>query len=110
MLKTHAPTQIGIVAFAAAFAIGIITLLTILGELTPPVKDSLKRLFSHHWVGKSAIAMIGFFVAGIALSLTNLSHTPAAMTKRIWLLFFVTIGCTLFLTGFFFWEAFIKPH
>ena len=56
---------------AAIASIVYIALITIVGELFPPVKDFLKNTFWHHWLGKSVVlvllfALVSFFAGKIS--------------------------------------------
>ncbi len=43
----------------AAVAI-LIAVLTIVGEMWSPLKDTLKAVFTHHWLGKGALSIVMF--------------------------------------------------
>lgn len=48
--------------YASAAASLVVALLTIGGEKWPPLKQLLKAIFTHHWLGKSALALLVFTV------------------------------------------------
>lgn len=43
---------------ATIIAILFITVITISGELLPPIKDWLKQTLFHHWVGKGVLGLL----------------------------------------------------
>lgn len=47
-----------------------VALLTIGGEEWAPLKDMLKNVFSHHWLGKSALALLTFVAAFVIFART----------------------------------------
>jgi len=50
---------------SAAVSIASIAILTILSELSPPVKEFL-TLFGHHWIGKGVLGLVAFGVLYLA--------------------------------------------
>ncbi len=57
--KTMFNFHLGIAASSLLLAI-----LVIGGELFAPLKDLLKNVFTHHWIGKAVIISLVFFIAG----------------------------------------------
>ena len=57
--------------FGAAASSWLLALLVITAELAPPFKDFLKATFGHHWIGKTLIVAIVFFLTGILLANKN---------------------------------------
>ena len=47
-------------AHSTSVTIILITLMTILGELSAPLKSVFASIGSHHWVGKGIIALVAF--------------------------------------------------
>ena len=84
------------IIFTAAITIG--------GELYLPLKDWLKNVFSHHWLGKSVLSIAVFIVSG-AVGYPFLKNTDSErLANRLWLLFWVTILATGALVGFYIYE------
>lgn len=52
----------------AAVAGWLLAILVIAAELFAPLKDTLKAIFGHHWVGKAVIVAIAFIVFGFLLA------------------------------------------
>ncbi|MBL4644327.1 MAG: hypothetical protein JKX80_00485 [Candidatus Pacebacteria bacterium] len=48
------------VAEATAAVAILVAVLTITGELWHPLKDTLKTIFTHHWLGKGALSIAVF--------------------------------------------------
>jgi hypothetical protein len=49
-------------ARAAALAIIVLTVLTIISELMPALNDFLKKIAYHHWIAKSVIVLVVYFI------------------------------------------------
>lgn len=95
------------VALGAILSIISVTVITIAGELYAPLKDWLKAVFTHHWLGKSAISVIVFILFSI-LGMATLSADEYKTRQSISVLFSVAVLCTLALVAFFvyhFWVA-----
>jgi accessory gene regulator protein AgrB len=87
-------------AVAARAAVVFVTAVTVLGEFSPNVKDQLKALFTHHWIGKGVLAALMYLVVlGIGL-LVKKTATEAmvakAMRQTAWLSAVATVGLFLF--------------
>lgn len=99
------PILVGVITVSV-----FVTLVTIFGELVPPIKNWLKDAHYHHWVGKGIWAGILFVVAFI------ISYP---LTKRLpqekWLRFFINstvvvlVAAPLILLLFFIYE-FVIHH
>lgn len=50
---------------ATIVTIVYIPLITVAGELYPPLKDFLKSVFWHHWLGKSVVLVILFITVAL---------------------------------------------
>ena len=51
---------------AITFSSLLLTILVIASELSEVFKNTLKAIFSHHWVAKAIIISIVFFIVGFA--------------------------------------------
>lgn len=94
-------------AKSAAISLILIAAITIAAELVPPLKNWLKSSFSHHWIGKSIIAL-GFFIIVAILSFFY-PEKPDVDKITTWLriLLIVAVSSFLAITGFFAYEAFL---
>ncbi len=45
----------------------LLTALVIVAELVEPFKESLKTVFTHHWIGKGILIIIAFIVFSLLL-------------------------------------------
>ena len=89
------------IILASLLTIIYITVVTIAGELFLPLKESLKNVFSHHWIGKSITSFIFFFILLLLLSIIS----PKANVKKtilfLKLLIAVSVASSLVIFGFF---------
>lgn len=75
------------------------------GKVVNPIKDLLKTLYGHHWVGKGVWAIVLFFTTMLAFYFVMKSEDDSrGLGKYIMLLSWVLILCTLMLYGFFTYE------
>jgi len=68
---------------AAAVAVLIATL-TIGAELWSPLKDFLKAIFTHHWIGKSALAVLLFAVVFFVRSSSQASASMQSLERAVY--------------------------
>lgn len=60
-MDKHAKLQnVKAAAEAVAVVAVLVATLTIVGELWSPLKDTLKSIFTHHWLGKSFLTIAAF--------------------------------------------------
>lgn len=62
----------------AAVAV-LVAVLTIVGEMWSPLKDTLKNVFTHHWLGKGALSIVLF---GIVYQIRKGEYARADTTSR----------------------------
>ncbi|MFZ2252937.1 MAG: hypothetical protein WAW13_02035 [Minisyncoccia bacterium] len=75
------------------------------GKMVNPIKDLLKALHGHHWVGKGVWAIGLFFITGFVFYfLMKPEDDNRGLGKFVMLLSWVLIVCTLALYGFFTYE------
>ncbi len=92
-------------SYGTMAAIVTVLTLTVLAELSQPVKDLLTQTFFHHWVGKSVLAVLVWLGVG-TLTWAIFARTDvrqAAQTVRV--LVSVAILGALVLVLFLVWEA-----
>jgi len=87
-------------SISSIVSIGVVTLITVIGELAEPFKNGLKALTGHHWVTKSIIGMLLFVILAVILGYTT-RHDNKNSAKFIWGVFFTTLVCSLVLLVFF---------
>ena len=110
-MKTKDKKSQYIRAFAISAGLAIITIavLTIVGELYKPLKNWLKEIFYHHWVGKGVISFVGFYIVGYVLSLFvsgNKDKEAAILLGLFW----VSLLSALAIFGFYYYETFLVAH
>ncbi len=91
----------------ATVSVVFLTILIIVADLEPAVKDWLKATFTHHWVGKGLLATIVLFVSG-ALFLGGGPKSEHDHAKAGHSLYVTTIAASIVLLIFFLYEAFVK--
>ncbi|OHA79977.1 MAG: hypothetical protein A2747_02025 [Candidatus Yonathbacteria bacterium RIFCSPHIGHO2_01_FULL_44_41] len=82
----------------AAVAV-LITILTIGAELWSPLKDTLKTVFAHHWLGKSALAIFLFTV--IFLIRRKTSASTQSLERAVLIAVWSSILSAIMMTAFF---------
>jgi amino acid transporter len=87
-------------SISSIVSIGIVTLITFIGEFSAPFKNGLAALTGHHWVTKSIIGMIVFVILSIILNFT-LKPDNENSAKYIWSTFGVALGSSVVLFLFF---------
>lgn len=93
-------------AISAIVAIVFVVFATIFGELYKPFKDSLKDIFSHHWIGKGVIAIVIFYALGF-LGYFSAKDDEDGMIKMLKIVFWVALIGVLAITGFYLYEYFL---
>ena len=87
-------------SISSIVSIGLVTLLTIIGEFSAPFKNGLAALPGHHWVTKSIIGMVVFVILSIILGYT-IKPDNENSAKYIWSTFGVALGSSVVLFLFF---------
>ena len=91
-------------ALGAILSIVAVTVITIAGELYAPLKDWLKSVFTHHWLGKSIISVAVFVVFWI-IGMATFRADEDKTRQSISVLFSVAVLCTFALAGFFIYHS-----
>lgn len=81
-------------------SIGIVTLITIIGEFSEAFKNGLKAMTGHHWVTKSIIGIVVFVILSIILGFAIKTDNENS-GKYIWSTFGVALGSAVILFLFF---------
>jgi hypothetical protein len=86
----HSPrTRLSIAtAFGASAVAVLVVLLTIVGEEYAPVKNWLKATFSHHWLGKSYLAVLLFVATSVVIYPLSGSWS---VQRALWGTFFINL-------------------
>lgn len=87
-------------SISAIVSIGIVTIITIMGELLEPFKKGLAALTGHHWVTKSITGVVVFIILSIILSFA-IKPDNENSAKYIWSTFGVALGSAIVLFIFF---------
>jgi|CXWL01.1.fsa_nt_gi hypothetical protein len=75
------------------------------GKVINPIKDLLKALHGHHWVGKGVWAIGLFFITMLAFYFILKSEDDnRGLAKYISILTWILIACTATIYGFFTYE------
>lgn len=78
-------------AAEATMAVAVmVAVVTIGGELWAPLKDTLKMIFTHHWLGKGALAVVLFTLVYYARR-----RSPASNEAAVASLYHASIVCLL---------------
>ncbi|MEK7493924.1 MAG: hypothetical protein AAB630_02070 [Patescibacteria group bacterium] len=96
---------------AAAFSVTFITGITVTADLYLPLKNWLKLMFSHHWIGKGVLAGVVFTVIAIIFSFmpTPIDELKArTLSRSAWKLTIISCIGALVIVMFFIYEAFLK--
>lgn len=91
---------------SAAITVIFITLVTIVADLQPPLKNWLKNTFTHHWVGKGILAVAIFVVATFLFSFLPFQIEENKLSKKVWALFWISILGAFVIFGFYIYETF----
>lgn len=91
-------------SLAASLAVVFVTVITIWAEQSPALKDSLKAATGHHWVTKSYLTLVIYFL-GTLLSyfLIRKTNENTIRSSIYWLVLLTVIG-TLTITIYFSWH------
>ncbi|MCL4417748.1 MAG: hypothetical protein M1365_13850 [Actinobacteria bacterium] len=84
--------------------IGIITLITIIEELSVSFEDILKSITGHPWITHSMIGIASFAILSVILCLTVKPDNENS-AKYIWGTFFTVLASTIVLILFFTFRA-----
>jgi len=90
------------IIIGAIAAIIFIIVITIAGDLYLSLKDWLKNIFYHHWMGKGILAIVIFFIFGFIF---NKETGEEKIVKNFSILIWSSIIGSLIIFGFFIFEA-----
>lgn len=90
---------------ASIAAVIFIIAITIIADLYLPIKDWLKDIFTHHWIGKSILSLVIFIIFGIISFFLPIKTNEEKISKLLKILFWILIIGTLAIFMFFIYEA-----
>jgi len=90
---------------SAGVAIAIIVVLTIGGELNPPLKNWLASTFIHNWIGKGVVSSAAFLLSILVFSFFKLRFL--SLTVLLWFLVLIANASAAVLVLFFLAETFL---
>ena len=113
-MNSHQSKLVNGIIIGAISAVIFITLLTIIGELFPPLKTLLKDAHHHHWVGKGIWATILFVIVASVYYFIKKIDTSDSTTRFMralaWTLIFSALTLFLFFVYEFFKHQLIVPR
>lgn len=89
----------------AIAAVIFITVITIAADLYLPLKEWLKNIFSHHWIGKGILSIVIFIVAVFIGWFLPITANEDKLNKVLKLLSFSIISGIVLIFLFFIYEA-----
>ena len=75
-----------------------ITTITVAADLYLPIKDWLKNIFSHHWIGKGVLSLVIFPVLTLTLTLISQKTDESKLTSKLSHLFWTSCLSSLIQT------------
>ena len=85
-------------------AVIFITIITIGGELSVPLKNWLKNLTGHHWVSKGVIMLLIYVISLGIFYLIFKNLTTNSINKALKILNWLVVLGVLAILGFFTWH------
>lgn len=92
-------TTVGYCLSAAVISVAS-SVLVLVKDTTPPLKNWMASLFGHHWTTHGVFVVVGFFVLGFALSKVDWAEKLSDERVTSYVLWSAIIG-TLMLTAFY---------
>ncbi len=93
-------------AISASVTVLFIAVITIWADLYAPLKDWLKAMFTHHWIGKSVLSAALFLILGGVIGLLTSKVDENKIATALWWLVGCSIIATLAIWGFYLIETF----
>ncbi len=94
--------------FSAIVAVLFLVVITVAADLAPELKNWLKAVFTHHWIGKGVLATLLFFATYLFLRAGLKNPSDSSLPPLLRLLSWLSVLGTIVLFAFFFYEAFGK--
>ncbi len=86
---------------SAIVSVVFIVFITIAGEEYKPIKKWLANVFTHHWIGKSMVAVILFVFIAIAGNILPLQPKNKCVISILWILFATMMIGAVLIGGYF---------
>lgn len=96
------------ITISATFMVVFIALITITADLIPDLKNWLKNIFSHHWIGKSVLSLAFFLIFSVIVYFCPCQKDIEKTKKLLSYLLWSSVGSAVIIFLFFIWEAFLK--
>ena len=93
---------------SAIFTMIFIAAITVTADLAPDLKDWLKSVFTHHWIGKSVLALAFFLIFSIVVYFCPCQKDIEKTKKLLSYLLWSSMGSVVIIFLFFIWEVFLK--
>ncbi len=95
-------------AVRSAIVVAIfIAVVTIAGELLPPLKGWLKETFFHHWIGKGVLSILLFFALATLDYMYVSGKKEVSVASALMILFWVSFIAVFSILGFYLYEVFL---
>ena len=91
-------------SIAASLTVIVITVVTIWGELSPVFKDFLKSFTGHHWLTKSVLTLLIYFVGLAVFYLLPKNIGPKTVSRGLIFLIVTALSGSLAVFLFFVWH------
>jgi len=106
MKKTTHDHLIHSFVFGAIIAVIFIAVITIASELFHPIKDWLKEIFYHHWIGKGVLAAAIFAASALTRFFQEENIDGQMLGHNIFILFWIVIAASSSIFSFYIYELF----
>ena len=90
----------------AIVTIIFVVIITIFADLYLPLKDLLKQLFWHHWIGKGILSVLIFILGAYVKHIISRETFEKDLSKGLNSLTLISICSSIVLLVFFFYETF----
>lgn len=77
----------------------LLAVLVIVAELIPAFKETIKTIFTHHWIGKAILITLAFVIFGLLLNKTKFGGY-----KDEDIAWYSTLGSLLLILLFYIWH------
>lgn len=92
------------------FAVALVTVLTVVGDLYSPLKDWLKATFYHHWIGKGVLSATSVILGALLGAIIETEEKKRLTEKLLSILSTAVIIGIIVLLLFYYYEAFLVTH
>lgn len=89
----------------ATVTIIFLTLITVMADFQPALKDWLKSTFTHHWIGKGILAVVVFLIVWLTMLAQKRQPDDQRLSVGLMTLTWTAVLGTVVLFGFFVFET-----